>query len=1217
MTRFSQADLDQATFLYLLRDDREQLLYCYLFQAMKISDVTDLYKQMKEQNHAAPTKSISSAGNLTSLCVDISPSSSNFFEVLYIGKIKVWQRKVPDNFIDEALEKFRIHELEKHGFRQLGNIGKLKSESELFRRGSVDSSNGESSCEKNLSSPATPPLLRSQSVHSNLIKQPSDTKNESDIPELKNDGGIPITPITKSCNDDSANNNNNPSQEVNTHREMDDHNRTMVLQVDRTDLRLISPDRKIILLHKHHRDITTCLQGQLKPEHFGFICKEGSNNNYFMGYIFKCESSSVANDTMAAITQAFLNAETKTTCSTVTSCEHCPMVWFHKLCVEVETMSDRKTQAAILRRIEQLDDDEQTTILTKFRGAETDSVREQNEFLMMLLRAHCEMKQGRHVHDTAENRSEFLNQYLGGGTIFTKAKRSLSNSFEHFLKRKGSRDDFGGSLKGLNLPINSNFNKDCLSHSPSPSTNNDTSDRESEGTRSRSSTIGSQNDLRDTHLSVRDNNHKDSYSPERVFGSEKAPKSPMMDIFMKVGNSPKNTISEDGCPNKVDSGSWRQAIFKRVVTPNKLDRIEQPGKQRTKEELRVLWKKSIHQAILLIRMEKENARIRAKQEESAVKRIKLEYDEMKPNQREVIEVWEMITTKDSNRIKCDNQMLLHAIRQGVPRSKRGDVWQFLADQFCSRVPPIDTINYPNYAVPYETLLKQLTSHQHAILIDLGRTFPNHSYFSSPLGPGQLALFNVLKAYSLLDPEVGYCQGLSFVAGVLLLHMEESQAFLLLKYLMFRRGMRNQYLPDMVSLQIKLYQLSRLVRDHLPELYTLFDTYEVAPTLYAAPWLLTVFASQFPLGFVTRVFDLMFLEGPEVIFRVSLALLSHHKEKLLVCDSFEEIMNYLKVQLPKIDRSTLDILMKQVFTTDCVKQLNEYKVEYQVLQEEMTSVQPQVEALHKLESQNKLLSDQNQLLMRQLESTVANVHRLEKTRALQQSQLNRLEMQSRGLNVTIATLGAFINSLMEQKVDVEIPDDIQRILTQLSFSERRQNEGRPQQNNLMRTFQKPSDKIFVKSQSTGKMNVPSNVNQSEFGDNVLNGMKTSPPSSTEKTSKFFSNSHNNILQQKLNVQNSNLNNARIDITIQQFENELNSNTTVNQRSFNEEMEFENSEVSLTKSDDSGVVTPVSPIPLDNHPLSNCGVPFTYTGTRELKTMKNMKNSRNYNPDVVSK
>lgn len=44
---------------------------------------------------------------------------------------------------------------------------------------------------------------------------------------------------------------------------IDDHNRTMVLQVGRVDLRLISPDRKVVLLHKHNRDITTCTQVQL------------------------------------------------------------------------------------------------------------------------------------------------------------------------------------------------------------------------------------------------------------------------------------------------------------------------------------------------------------------------------------------------------------------------------------------------------------------------------------------------------------------------------------------------------------------------------------------------------------------------------------------------------------------------------------------------------------------------------------------------------------------------------------------------------------------------------------------------------------------------------------------------------------------------------------------------------------------------------------------
>lgn len=70
--------------------------------------------------------------------------------------------------------------------------------------------------------------------------------------------------------------------------------------------------------------------------------------------------------------------------------------------------SDQKAQAVIFRRLDLLPEEEQEVVLTKLRGAEAlndTSVKEQNELLMMLLRAHCESKQSRHVHDTAENRS--------------------------------------------------------------------------------------------------------------------------------------------------------------------------------------------------------------------------------------------------------------------------------------------------------------------------------------------------------------------------------------------------------------------------------------------------------------------------------------------------------------------------------------------------------------------------------------------------------------------------------------------------------------------------------------------------------------------------------------------------------------------------------------------------------------------------------------------
>lgn len=38
------------------------------------------------------------------------------------------------------------------------------------------------------------------------------------------------------------------------------------------------------------------------------------------------------------------------------------------------------------------------------------------------------------------------------------------------------------------------------------------------------------------------------------------------------------------------------------------------------------------------------------------------------------------------------------------------------------------------------------------------------------------LFNVLKAYAVLDKDLGYCQSMSYVTAVLLLHMEEEVGF---------------------------------------------------------------------------------------------------------------------------------------------------------------------------------------------------------------------------------------------------------------------------------------------------------------------------------------------------------------------------------------------------------------------------------------------------------
>ena len=84
-------------------------------------------------------------------------------------------------------------------------------------------------------------------------------------------------------------------------------NRTMLLQVGRSDLRLISPDTKQVLLHKSFREISHCACGLHNKECFGFICRESGQSQY-LGYIFRCESVGVVEDIMQGLRSAFHNA---------------------------------------------------------------------------------------------------------------------------------------------------------------------------------------------------------------------------------------------------------------------------------------------------------------------------------------------------------------------------------------------------------------------------------------------------------------------------------------------------------------------------------------------------------------------------------------------------------------------------------------------------------------------------------------------------------------------------------------------------------------------------------------------------------------------------------------------------------------------------------------------------------------------------------------------
>lgn len=146
-------------------------------------------------------------------------------------------------------------------------------------------------------------------------------------------------------------------------------------------------------------------------------------------------------------------------------------------------------------------------------------------------------------------------------------------------------------------------------------------------------------------------------------------------------------------------------------------------------------------------------------------------------------------------------------------------------------------------------------------------------------------------------------------------------------------------------------------------------------------------------------------------------------------------------------------------------------------------------------------------------TMNNLHRLETARSVQQSTLLKLESQNRSLEVTVATLGAFIQQLSETRSDIEFPGEIRRIIAQLSLAEKRRSTiGRSYPLKVI----EDNNKIgMIKSNSTGREShnfLKNNVIDTPY---PLKSTLSQPNLATklERVSSFFSNSHNHIQKQR--------------------------------------------------------------------------------------------------------
>ncbi|KAL8222337.1 UNVERIFIED_CONTAM: USP6 N-terminal-like protein [Gekko kuhli] len=184
-------------------------------------------------------------------------------------------------------------------------------------------------------------------------------------------------------------------------------------------------------------------------------------------------------------------------------------------------------------------------------------------------------------------------------------------------------------------------------------------------------------------------------------------------------------------------------------------------------------------------------------------------------------------------------------------------------------------------------------------LDVNRTYRDHIMFRDRYGVKQQSLFHVLAAYSIYNTEVGYCQGMSQITALLLMYMNEEDAFWALVKLLSgpKHAMHGFFVPGFPKLLRFQEHHDKIMKKCLSKLKQHFESQEITTSFYTMKWFFQCFLDRTPFRLTLRIWDIYILEGERVLTAMSYTILKMHRKHLMKLE-MEELVEFLQETLAK-------------------------------------------------------------------------------------------------------------------------------------------------------------------------------------------------------------------------------------------------------------------------------------------------------------------------------
>lgn len=240
------------------------------------------------------------------------------------------------------------------------------------------------------------------------------------------------------------------------------------------------------------------------------------------------------------------------------------------------------------------------------------------------------------------------------------------------------------------------------------------------------------------------------------------------------------------------------------------------------------------------------------------------------------------------------KQILHKglLQRGIPILLRNKIWRILlmknsngyvstSLQMCESYLNIKISKNMKECIEkerYDELKTKKCGYEYQIHVDIQRTFRKHYLFNTEYGKGQSELFHILVGFSNLNKEIGYCQGMSDICAIFLMHYSEFDAFVM----MTEFFKRNKFLRFFENGFSKLQKLIRkqigMIKILIPECFVHMKKHLETLEITMISWYLTLF-TRFGIKLCLRIWDYMMFYGFGVCFYFICAVFKVHLKKI--------------------------------------------------------------------------------------------------------------------------------------------------------------------------------------------------------------------------------------------------------------------------------------------------------------------------------------------------